>query len=407
MGTLQGIYLVGLGFGGLLMAPVSEVAGRNSVYIPSLAMLLLFTLGAGLSVSLTTRILCRFFAGFFGSAPVVCAAGSLVDMWTRTERVYAFPLYSICSFLGALVAPTPAAFIVQAKTTSWRWVDHVTAILAAFILVVVVLFQPETYSPILLHWKAKQLRRLTGDDRYRAPLEFKKVSFLPRLGHAMYRPLALFATEPIIMVFAVYLSAVFIMVYTFIAGYLYIFSQTYKFNGAQTAMALLGVGVGVLFTLPSVPLAMALLRKDIRRAHTHGSSGPGPEISLYIGMFGAPALPISLLWMGWTARASISFWSPLAASALFGWGALCVFVSSYQYVADAFEEHAASALACINLFRFASAGVMVEIGHPFYQNLGVGLTLTVLAAIATVFLPVPYLLYVYGHVVRRWSRHSV
>lgn len=402
-----GIFLIGLGSGGLIMAPFSEVAGRNPVYIPSLIMFMAFTAGAAVSETLKTRVVCRFFAGFFGSAPVVCAAGSLVDVWTRTERVYAFPIYSTIFFLGTLVAPTPASFIIEAFPLGWRWLDYMTIMLAGFVLGLVVLFQPETYSPVLLHWKAKQLRRLTGDPRYRAPLEFKRVSFLPRVVHSMYRPFVLFATEPIIMGFAVYLSAIWIMLFTFIAGNLYIYAMTYKFDEDRTAMSLLGLAVGTVLNLPFTPLAMKLVRRDIHRARTQGQCGPGPEISLYMAMFGAPAIPISLFWMGWTARPSISVWSPLSASVLFGWGVLCVFVSSSQYVADAFEDHAASAIACINLFRSVAAGIMVEIGQPFYHNLGVAWSLTVLGAIATVFLPVPYVLYYYGPVVRSWSRYSV
>jgi len=60
-----------------------------------------------------------------------------------------------------------------------------------------ILFLPETYSPILLYWKAKELRRLAGDDRYRSPLEFNKVRFIHRLRISLYRPILLFTTEPI------------------------------------------------------------------------------------------------------------------------------------------------------------------------------------------------------------------
>jgi hypothetical protein len=41
---------------------------------------------------------------------------------------------------------------------------------------------------------------------------------------------------------------------------------------------------------------------------------------------------------------SISIWSPLAAGVLFGYGVLCIFISSYQYTIDTYEMYAASAL---------------------------------------------------------------
>jgi len=88
-------------------------------------------------------------------------------------------------------------------------------------------------------------------------------------------------------------------------------------------------------------------------------------------MFGAPAIPISMFWMGWTAYPLISYWSPLAASVLFGYGILCVFISSYQYIIDSYEVYAASALASVTLIRYVAAGGMIEVAISFYERLGV------------------------------------
>ena len=77
-------------------------------------------------------------------------------------------------------------------------------------------------------------------------------------------------------------------------------------------------------------------------------------------MFGAPAIPISLFWMGWTAYPHISIWPPLLAGVLFGYGVLCVFISCYQYVIDSYEMYAASALTSVTLVRYATAGGMTR-----------------------------------------------
>jgi len=68
--------------------------------------------------------------------------------------------------------------------------------------------------------------------------------------------------------------------------------------------------------------------------------------------------------------------------------------------------YAASALASLTLVRYVAAGGMVEVGIPFYENLGVHWTLTVLGGISAVMVPVPYLFYVYGEKVRGWSRFA-
>jgi len=68
--------------------------------------------------------------------------------------------------------------------------------------------------------------------------------------------------------------------------------------------------------------------------------------------------------MGWTSDSNISIWSPLAASVLFGYGILCVFISSYQYIIDSYEAYSASALASVTLIRYLTAGGMVVVGIP-------------------------------------------
>ncbi|KAH6711551.1 hypothetical protein BKA61DRAFT_92836 [Leptodontidium sp. MPI-SDFR-AT-0119] len=86
-------------------------------------------------------------------------------------------------------------------------------------------------------------------------------------------------------------------------------------------------------------------------------------------MSGAPTVPISLLWMGWTNYSSISCWSGLLSSMLFGNGILCIFISSYQYIIDSYEIYAASVLASLTLIRYVAAGGMTVVGIPWVFTL--------------------------------------
>lgn len=400
------VFLIGLGMGSMLTAPLSELFGRNPLYIVCLTCFMLFDMGAGLAQNVGQRSVCRGLAGLFGSAPLVCAAASLVDLWSIIERVYAFPYFAILAFLGPLFGPLPGNFINQAPSVSWRWVDWLTIIVTGFLLALVLLFLPETYSPIRLHWKAKQLRRLTGDDRYRAPMEFNRDRFTRRIALALSRPFILCTGEPIILFFSLYLSVIFIILYTFSSGYVAIFEKANGLSQGQAGVAFLAIMVGVILSGILVPLSMKMTRRDIYRARDRGLARPAPESNLYMAMFGAPAIPIGLFWMGWTASPSILVWSPIVASVVFGFGILCVFVSAYQYVAAAYEFHPGSALASLQMFRLTAAGVMAVIADIMYNKLGTHWTLTVLGGIATFFLPVPYMLFIWGHKVRDCSRYA-
>lgn len=111
--------------------------------------------------------------------------------------------------------------------------------------------------------------------------------------------------------------------------------------------------------------------------------------------------------MGWTAYPNVSIWSPIIASVFFGFGILCVFISSYQYIIDSYEIYSASALAFVTLSRYVVAGAMVVVGVPFYENLGVHYTLTILGCLSALLVPLPYVFYFYGPWIRSRSKYAV
>jgi len=205
-----GLFLIGFGAGALFAGPFSETLGRNPVYIVTLALYMIFVMAAALSPNIGAQLAFRFIGGCFAATPLVCAGGTISDLWTPMERVYAFPIFAVAAFAGPLLGPVIGGFIVQSPYLSWRWVDWMTLIISAVVLGIIVFLQPETFPPILLKWKAQHLRELTGDERYRAEIEIRSETFMQRLGTALYRPFLLTATEPIIILIALYLTVVYI-----------------------------------------------------------------------------------------------------------------------------------------------------------------------------------------------------
>lgn len=153
-----------------------------------------------------------------------------------------------------------------------------------------------------------------------------------------------------------------------------------------------------------------------------------PEFRLWYSMLGGSvAIPVSLFWMAWTSRPDISIWSPLGASVLFGYGILCIFITryvhwvshlhddhkltniscSYQYIIDSYEIYAASALASVTMIRYVASGGMVIVATPFYKNLGVPYTLTIMACLSALMTPLPFVFYKYGPWIRSKSKHAI
>lgn len=100
--------------------------------------------------------------------------------------------------------------------------------------------------------------------------------------------------------------------------------------------------------------------------------------------------------MGWSARPDSSIWSPPLASILFGFGILCVFKTTNQYLIDTYEIYAANAFASITFFRYIVSGAFIEFSIPFYGNVGVPYTLTILGSLSAILAIVPDTIYRYG-----------
>ena len=401
-----GLFLIGFGVGSLFAGPVSETIGRNPVYIVTLGLYMIFVMASALAPNIGAQLAFRFIAGCFAATPLTCAGGSLSDMWDPMERVFTFPVFANAAFTGPLIGPVIGGYIVQ--FLDWRWLEWVTLIASAMVLMLVILFQPETFPPILLKWKAKHLREITGDQRYKAEVEIRDEIFFHRLKRALYRPFLLTSREPIIMLVALYLTVVYIVLFTFLDGYTYIFMKTYGLSEGLTGLCFLGIIIGLFGASALVPLIYKWAKRDLKKIQEAGGDRLPPEFRLWFSMLGgAFAIPISLFWMGWTAYPHISIWSPLAASVLFGYGILCVFITCYQYIIDSYETFAASALASITLIRYVAAGGMTIVGIPFYENMGVQYTLTILGCLGALMVPVPYVFYKYGPWIRSKSKYAI
>jgi len=402
-----GLFLIGFGAGGLFAGPISETIGRNPVYIATLSIYMIFIMASGLAPNIGAQLAFRFLAGFFGSTPLTCAGGSISDLWSPMESVYAFPVFATAAFMGPIFGPIVGGFIGQSSRVSWRWTEWITLIISGIVLALVVLFQPETYAPILLKWKANHLRNLTGDNRYKAEVEIREETFNRRLRHALYRPFMLTAREPIIMLVALYLTVIYVILFTFLNGYTFIFTDIYGFSQGLTGLSFIGIGIGLCCAGLLVPVVYIWAKRDLKRIQEYGGTRLPPEFRLWYAMFGAPAVSISVLWLAWSANPSISCWVPLAASVLFGFGILCVFISSYQYIIDAYETFSASALASVTLIRYVAAGGMIEVSIPMYRKLGVHWTLTIFGCISVLLVPVPYAFYRYGPKIRAKSKYAI
>ena len=330
------LYLIGFGCGAPIAGPLSEAFGRNAIFISTFSLFCCWILGAALAPNIGGQLVFRFLAGFVGSTPFTTAGGTLSDIFTHQQRALVFPLLALVAFVGPCMAPVVGAYIGHSGM-NWRWAEWVTLCISGGILAIMVLFLPETYPPLILTWKARALRVETGDSNHKSQLELSSTGIVARLKQALSRPFVMLFTEPIIVLFTMYLTLVYSVLFSFFDGAPFIFGGIYDFNQGATFLMFVGVTIGLIVCTAATPLFMVVIKKEFVKAAKEGRDHPPPEAMLWQAMVGAPLLPISLWWMAWSARASVSFWAPIVryASRLIALAsiltviALCLWASAY------------------------------------------------------------------------------
>lgn len=410
------LYVLGLAFGPVLAAPISETRGRKVVYRVSLPLAAFFTLGAGFSQNMASLAVTRFFAGFFGSPTLAVGAGTNVDLWLPVHRAVASGLFLLAPFLGPALGPALGGFAAQHK--GWRWTQWLT-IFVMVLAYVYSLGMKETYKKIILQNRAKKLgippppKGLTG---------IAALKFLVTV--TLFRPIKMLYTEPIVFFFSMYTGFNFSVLFAFFDAFPIVFGGVYHFNIGLTGLSFLGIGLGVC--LGSVT-AIAANHRWYRPLHIKSlSEGKGghvaPEHRLYAAMIGSFGLPIGLFWFAWTARRDVHWISPILATIPFGWGNLSVFTATALYLVDVYGPlNGASALAANGLVRYISGAafplftVQSESNHSpvhcsllitrlvVYERLGIDWATSLLGFFSILLLPIPFVLFRYGPQIRRKS----
>ena len=303
-----GIYLLGFGTGSLVSGPLSEILGRNAVYAGSLTLFMIFIMASGLAPNIGAQLAFRFLAGIFGCPPLTCAGGTVADLWNPLEKTLIFPMYAILSFGGPVLGPVIASYMGQG-TLSWRWTNWIILIMSGLVMGTILLFQPETYGPLILKWKAGHYRARTGNENFRSEMELEKTAVLERMGYACLREFQLTVHEPIVLLISLYMTIIYIVLFTFFDGYEYIFTDVHGLSQGLTNIVWVAMYVGIML----VGLLVPLVYRWTKREFSVASAGQGqdhageqkhaparPENRLWFAMMGAPLIPIGLFWMAWT-----------------------------------------------------------------------------------------------------------
>lgn len=268
------------------------------VYMVTMLIFLIWIMAAGLAPNIQSHLIFRFLAGLFAATPLTCVGGTVADLWDPLQKTYGFIIYTIPAFNGPMIGQVIGSYIPT--TIGWRWLEWIMLIFGGVMFIIMILFQQETHQDTLLTWKAAALRKYSGQQHWRGPAEVREISLGQRLKIATSRPFAWIITEPIIVLTSLYLIAIYVILFLFLEGYRFIFEDVYHFSQGMNNVTWIAMFIGSTLIIVQVPFVWRIAK---RQQETLGRIRP--ETRLWYAMLGgAPAIPISLFWMGWTSYVS-------------------------------------------------------------------------------------------------------
>ncbi|KAK0910553.1 hypothetical protein LTR57_015809 [Friedmanniomyces endolithicus] len=341
------LFVLGLGLGPIIAAPISEKFGRGVVYKASGPVYMLFILGSGFSKSFGGLLICRLLAGMSGGPVLAVGSGTIADMFPPRHR--------------AIASGTTRHRRFRRQFKDWRWTQWCT-IFIALAAYLTILPMSETYKKVILQRRAKRLNIPPPPTPPMSALTQLKILVTITIA----RPLVMLATEPIVMFFSLYNAFTFSVLFAFFAAYPYTFETVYGFNTWQYGLTFLGIGLGVILAvLTNIVIDRLIYMKKTAQALKEGRHMAAPEHRLYCAMVGSVGIPIGLFWFAWSARADVHWISPVLAGIPFAWGNLCVFMSAAMYLIDVYGSlNGASAMAANGLARY---GLGADVPAPGYR----------------------------------------
>ncbi|KAF2760610.1 MFS multidrug transporter [Pseudovirgaria hyperparasitica] len=388
------LLLFGFGLGPLLWAPLSEVYGRKAAVLVPYFIAAVFSFGTATAKDIQTVLITRFFAGFFGSAPVTNTGGVLGDIYPPESRGIAIVFYAMAVVGGPTLGPIVGGAIVQSYLR-WRWTEYITGIMMMFILVLDIIFLDESYAPVLLVYKARRLRHDTLNWSLHAKHEEWDVSVSELAQKYLVRPFQLLTT-PICFLVALYASFVYGILYANLGAFPYVFEELRGWNQVVGALPFLALLVGILFGA----VANILNQKYYIKKFIANGRRAVPEARLPPMMMGSVVFAAGLFIFAWTADPKFHWIAPVIGATLVGIGFFTIFQAALNYLIDTFQQYAASAVAANTFLRSVLAGAFPLFITPMLHNIGAGWGISVFAFFAVALIPIPYLFFVFGKSIR-------
>ncbi|KAJ5653215.1 Major facilitator superfamily domaingeneral substrate transporter [Penicillium lividum] len=396
------LFVLGFAIGPALWGPLSELYGRQKIWVITHVGMVVFLGGSAGSRNVATLLILRLIAGTFGASPLVNSGGTITDLFLPAQRGLALTVYCVAPFLGPVLGPVMGGFI--SENIGWRWVQGVCTIFIGIAGILGVIFIPETYGPVLLQKRARSLSKADLNTKvYISVLEKSQGKKKPSevFRRALFRPWIFLFLEPIVLIASVYMAIIYGTVYMLMGAMPIVYNEDRGWSEGIGGLSFLGIAVGIVFGL-----IYAIWDNNTRYMRLAQSKSTTPESRLPPAIVGAVALPVGMFAFAWTNYTSIHWSVSIIMSAPFGFGCVLVLLPIINYLIDSYTIYAASVLAAAAIFRCIIGAVFPLFTTQMYHNLGIHWASSIPAFMTLLCVPFPLIMYRYGMQVRMKCKYS-
>ncbi|KAL8804579.1 MAG: hypothetical protein Q9182_002494 [Xanthomendoza sp. 2 TL-2023] len=399
------LYVLAYGIGPLIFSPLSELPliGRNPVYATTFALFTILSIPTALSKSFAGLLVLRFLQGFLGSPCLATGGATMQDMYSLLKLPYAMTFWVSAAYCGPALGPLLSGFAVPVK--GWRWSLWEIVWISAPVLLLMLLFVPETSTPNILLRRASRLRKLTGDSRLMAQSEIAQKHLKPSAVaiDALIKPLEITLKDPAIAFVNIYSSIVYAIYYSFFEVFPLVYGPMYGFNIGQIGIVFLCVLVAcILGIITYTSYLYFYLIPDIM---AHGLRAQEHRlVPALICVFGPV---IGLFIFAWTADPDIHWIASVVGITIYAATAFVVFQCIFVYVPMSYPAFAASLFASNDFFRSSLACAAILFAKPLFDRLGVARGVSLLGGLSCLGVIGMWVLWWAGAKLRARSKFAV
>ena len=248
------------------------------------------------------------------------------------------------------------------------------------------------------------LRKTNIGKQYIAPLELETGDWRDLATRVLTRPIKMFFTENMVMFTCIYCALVYAIFYLYFGAYPIIFQQMYGLSLQTSSLTFLAIAVGSMLSFPIFLIYDIYLDRAQKRGEPWTKRYEARRLPL--AFIGGPLISISIFWLSWTSVPHISPIVPALSGILYGIGFVLIFMSLLNYLTDAYEIYAASALAATSTTRAIVGAILPLSAGKMYNTLGIQWATSLLGFLSVTCIVIPFGFWIWGEKLRSGSKFA-